>query len=85
MRGGIVIKPWCIQGQPIYSGYFELPGCGTVGQAWVTAIAVAISLTALFCFEKRNAIITPVSSLMMMMMMWMTVVATVNLEYVLFS
>ncbi len=86
MRGGIVIKPWCIQGQPIYSGYFELSGCGTIGQAWVTAIAVAISLTALFCFEKYNAVITPVSSLMvMMMMMMMTAVTTVKLEYVLFS
>lgn len=43
MRSGIVIKPWCIQGQPIYSGYFELSGCSMIGQAWVTSIAVAIS------------------------------------------
>lgn len=58
VRGGIVIKPWCIQGQPIYSGYFELTGCGTIGQVWVTAIAVAISLTALFSLGKRNAVMT---------------------------
>ena len=43
MRSGIVIKPWCIQGQPIYSGYFELSGCSMIGQVWVTSIAVAIS------------------------------------------
>lgn len=82
--GGIVIKPRCIQGQPIYSGYFELPGCGTIGQAWVRAIAPAISLTALFCFEKRNTVITPISSLMMITLMWMTEVATVKLEYISF-
>lgn len=58
VRGGIVIKPWCIQGQPICFGYFELPGCSTIGQAWVTAIAVAISLTALFCLGECNAVIT---------------------------
>lgn len=43
MRSGIVIKPRCIQGQPIYSGYFELSGCSMIGQAWATSIAVAIS------------------------------------------
>ncbi len=83
-RGSIVIKPCRIQGQPIYSGYFELSGCGTIGQVWVTAIAEAISLTALLCFKILNTVMTPLSSLMMMMLikmmlMRMTVAARVEL------
>lgn len=78
VRGGLVIKHGFMQGQPIYSGYFEPAGCGTIGQAWVTAGAVAVSLTALLCLE-RLMLLSPWSLLLMMMMR-----RTVELEYVLF-
>lgn len=78
-----MIKPCSIKGQPIYSGYFKLSSSSMIGQVWVTAIAAAISLTALLCFEKLNAVITPLYSLMMMrmkMMLRMTVTMTLELE-----
>lgn len=71
-----------MQGQAIYLGYFEPAGCGTIGQAWVTAGAAAISLTATLCLE-RVMLLSPSSLLMMMTMM--LVWRTVGLEYILSS
>lgn len=80
-KGGIIIiKPWSIWDWPFYSGYFELLGCGVIGQAQVAAIAVAISLTAPFCIEKHDAVFTLICS-----PVWMAVVVTVKLEYILFG
>lgn len=72
-----------IPGQIIYLGYFEPAGCGTIGQAWVTAGAAAISLTPPLCLE-RVMLLSPSSLLRMMMMMMrvMLVWRMVGSEYV---
>lgn len=57
----LLLKRGAFEVNPFTPGYFELFCRGTIGQAWVTVIAGAISLTALFCFEKPNAVIAPIS------------------------